>query len=218
MVSLSQGSRASRPLWRARVRTKKARKEISTVMKRVRRAMDDAYQDTWITWWMVLTLEQNFPVCFTRRLHLFQPPLCRRRRTLICNGKWSFSSSSSSSDALTHSLPNAAAAQFDLYSSFPRERQRCTACCQAPPAPDPLLFLRECPCVRTCSSVCPVRPPVSWAGERGDVVVTALFSSAARFRRLPLLPFKSNRRSDRGKWIILGLKITQMMPIMENYV
>lgn len=83
---------------------------------------------------------------------------------------------------------------------------------------DPLLFLRECPCVRTCSSVCPVRPPVSWAGERDDVVVTALFSSAARFRRLPLLPFKSNRRSDRGKWIILGLKITQMMPIMENYV
>ena len=134
MVSLSQGSRASRPLWRARVRTKKARKEISTVMKRVRRAMDDAYQDTRITW-MVLTLEQNFPVCFTRRLHLFQSPLCRRRRTLICNGKWS-SSSSSSSDALTRSLPNAAAAQFDLYSSFPRERQRCTACCQAPPAPD----------------------------------------------------------------------------------
>ena len=103
------------------MRTKKARKEISTVMKRVRRAMDDAYQDTWITW-MVLTLEQNFPVCFTRRLHLFQPPLCRRRRTLICNGKWSSSSSSSSSsDALTRSLPNAAAAQFDLYSSFPRD-------------------------------------------------------------------------------------------------
>ena len=61
--------------------------------------MDDAYQDTWITW-MVLTLELNFPVLFTRLLHLFHSS--RRLRTLICNGKWS---SSSSSDALTRPMP-----------------------------------------------------------------------------------------------------------------
>ena len=166
MVSLSQGSRASRPLWRARVRTKKARKEISTVMKRVRRAMDDAYQDTWITWMVALTLEQNFPVCFTRRLHLFQSPLCRRcRRTLICNGKWSSSSSSSSSDALTRCpmppLPNLTY----IPPSLERDSVAPLAAKRRPHPTDPLLFLRECPCVRTCSSVCPVRPPVSWAGE-----------------------------------------------------
>ena len=62
VVSLSQGSEPT-PLASTRENKEgeegnRHRNEAGTAP---RCAMDDAYQDTWITW-MVLTLELNFPV------------------------------------------------------------------------------------------------------------------------------------------------------------